>query len=80
MAALSNHYADVANWVERVIDSCETPMQENTARRLVDLFEDRIAREAPDLYLYYAKRLHIRLDDKTYGRIETNIKTKSTSN
>jgi hypothetical protein len=80
MAASSNHYADVANWVERVIDSCETPMQENTARKLVDLFEDRIAREAPDLYLYYAKILHIRLDDKTYARIETNIKTKSTSN
>ena len=80
MAASSNHYADVANWVERVIDSCETPMQENTARKLVDLFEDRIAREVPDLYLHYAKRLHIRLEDKTYNRIEKRLKEDGNTN
>jgi hypothetical protein len=39
MAATSNHYGDVANWIEKVIDSCETPSQEAAARRLVRQFE-----------------------------------------
>jgi hypothetical protein len=39
MAATSNHYGDVTNWIEKVIDSCETPSQEAAARRLVRQFE-----------------------------------------
>jgi hypothetical protein len=39
MAATSNHYGDVTNWIEKVIDSCETSSQEVAARRLVRQFE-----------------------------------------
>ena len=39
MAATSNHYGDVTNWIEKVIDSCETSSQEAAARRLVRQFE-----------------------------------------
>jgi hypothetical protein len=39
MAATSNHYGDVTNWIEKVIDSCETSSQEASARRLVRQFE-----------------------------------------
>ena len=39
MASTSNHYGDVANWIEKVIDSCETPLQEISERKLVRLYE-----------------------------------------
>ena len=39
MAANSKHYGDVTNWIEKVIESCETPLQELTARKLVRQFE-----------------------------------------
>ena len=39
MEKKSNHPGDVAKWVEKVIRSCETPMQGIGARRLVQNFE-----------------------------------------
>ena len=41
MAAISKHYGDVANWIEKVIDSCEHPLQESAARKLIRLFEKK---------------------------------------
>ena len=41
MAATSKHHGDVTIWIEKVINSCETPLQELTARRLVRLFESQ---------------------------------------
>jgi hypothetical protein len=38
MAASSNHYGDVFNWVMKVIDSCDQYPQIFTAHRLVDNF------------------------------------------
>lgn len=35
------HYGDVVRWIERVIDSCETPKQTKSAERLIRLFEDQ---------------------------------------
>ena len=35
------HYGDVARWIERVIDSCETPKQVKSAERLIRLFESQ---------------------------------------
>ena len=35
------HYGDVVRWIEKVIDSCETPKQTKSAERLVRLFEDQ---------------------------------------
>ena len=39
MASTSKHHVDVAIWIEKVINSCETPLQETTAKKLVRLFE-----------------------------------------
>ena len=38
MAANSNHYGDVYNWILKVIDSCDQYPQIFTAHRLVDNF------------------------------------------
>ena len=35
------HYGDVVRWIEKVIDSCETPKQTKSAERLIRLFEDQ---------------------------------------
>jgi sulfur relay (sulfurtransferase) DsrC/TusE family protein len=44
MGAISNHYGDVQNWVEKVIDSCETYNQARSARMLVLNFEKQMSR------------------------------------
>ena len=75
MAAISKHYGDVANWIEKVIDSCEHPLQESAARKLIRLFEKNYAAEFEmPVYLEISRRLNHRLDDKTFGRLEKNIK------
>jgi hypothetical protein len=38
MAANSNHYGDVFNWIMKVIDSCDQYPQIFTAHRVVDNF------------------------------------------
>jgi hypothetical protein len=43
MGAISNHYGDVQNWVEKVIDSCETHKQTHSARKLVLNFEKQMS-------------------------------------
>ena len=42
MGAISNHYGDVQNWVEKVIDSCETYDQARSAKMLVLNFEKQM--------------------------------------
>jgi len=61
MAANSNHYVDVAKWVEKIIDSCQTREQIGVARKCVQLFESRMRTEAPDDVLHYVIRLNSRL-------------------
>ena len=34
MAAVSNHYGDVNTWIEKIIDSCDSPKQEPTIYKL----------------------------------------------
>ena len=43
MGAISNHYGDVQNWIEKVIDSCETYNQARSARMLVLNFEKQMS-------------------------------------
>jgi len=69
MGSISNHYGDVANWIETVINSCETPLQEITARKLIRLFEKRIDAEAPELYFTYSRKLNDKLNTITYARL-----------
>ena len=44
----STHYGDVAKWIEKVIDSCETYQQTFTAKQLVRNFEKQLMRNTPD--------------------------------
>jgi hypothetical protein len=39
------HYWDNIKWIEKVIESCETPIQTFAARRLVRNFEEQLQRK-----------------------------------
>lgn len=67
MAATSNHTGDVGIWLEKVIESCETHQQENSARKLVSLFEDRLLREKSEFFWEYSRKLRGKLDEKFYA-------------
>ena len=70
MAASSKHYGDVVNWIEKVIDSCETPLQELTARRLVRLFESQYQNIDRELDWSLSRKLRMSLDRKVYSRLD----------
>ena len=53
MEQRSTHYGDVAKWIEKVIDSCETYQQTLTAKKLIRNFENQLIRTAPDKYWRY---------------------------
>jgi len=73
MGATSNHYGDVANWVEKVIDSCETSLQEVSARKLVSLYEKQYSYLEFSVYHELCRRLRNKLDSKFYSRIEKQL-------
>lgn len=50
MEKRSTHYGDVAKWIEKVINSCETWGQTLTARKLINNFRDQLMRDTPDKY------------------------------
>jgi hypothetical protein len=50
MEKRSTHYGDVAKWVEKVINSCETHEQTFGARQLIWNFEKQLKREYPEKY------------------------------
>ncbi len=79
MASTSNHYGDVANWIEKVIDSCETPLQEISARKLVRLYEKQYSYLDYPVYRELCRRLRNKLDNKFYSRIEQQIKEQITN-
>ena len=73
MASTSNHYGDVANWIEKVIDSCETPLQEISARKLVRLYEKQYSYLDYPVYRELCRRLQNKLDNKFYSRVENQL-------
>jgi len=46
----SKHYGDVAKWIEKVINSCETKEHTNVARNLVSNFEKQLKKEYTEKY------------------------------
>lgn len=63
MEKRSIHYGDVAKWIEKVIDSCETHNQLITARNLVSNFRKRLSSDN----LYHSKYHYsviVPLDDR----------------
>jgi hypothetical protein len=74
MAAISKHYGDVANWIEAVIDSCENPLQESAARKLIRLFEKKyLDKLDTPTFWEVSRRLNHRLDDKLFGRLDKKL-------
>jgi hypothetical protein len=70
MAATSKHHGDVTIWIEKIINSCETPLQELTARRLVRLFESQYQDIDRELGWDLSRRLRVALDNKVYTRMD----------
>jgi hypothetical protein len=72
MAAKSNKPGDLVLWVEKVIDSCETPLQEITAKKLIRLLEQKLDSENYPKELKWAihRSLRDRLDRKLYTRLK----------
>ena len=76
MAATSKHYGDVYKWLEKIIDSCTTPLQESSARRLIRLFGEGLRRSGEvdrDTIYFMESVLRYRLEEKTYSRIEKKL-------
>jgi hypothetical protein len=76
MASTSKHYGDVNKWIERVIDSCTTPLQERSVRRLIRLFGEDLERSGEidnTTISYMQSALRYRLEEKQYSRIETEL-------
>lgn len=74
MAAISKHYGDVANWIEKVIDSCEHPLQESAARKLIRLFEKQYVGTLDDrAFIEVSQSLNHRLDEKLFGRLDKKL-------
>lgn len=48
MEKRSTHYGDIQKWIEKVIDSCETPLQINTARDLIRNFINQMGKKEVD--------------------------------
>jgi hypothetical protein len=70
MAATSRHHGDISIWIEKVIDSCETPSQELSARRLVRLYEKQYSYLEYPVYRELTLRLQNKLNSKFVSRIQ----------
>jgi hypothetical protein len=69
LAAKSNSTADVTAWLEKVLQSCETEEQQDSALRLIDIFERRAVQVK-------ANKWHVELsmyggNYKKYGGLKT---------
>lgn len=70
MAATSRHHGDISIWIEKVIDSCETPSQELSVRRLVRLYEKQYSYLEYPVYRELILRLQKKLNSKFVSRIQ----------
>ncbi|CAB4218987.1 hypothetical protein UFOVP1604_70 [uncultured Caudovirales phage] len=73
MAATSKHYGDVALWIEKVIDSCETQEQDRAARKLIAQF--MVVHHDLEFVVLnkLTSDLSMRLDDRTMDRLENRL-------
>jgi hypothetical protein len=60
MSATSKHPGDVAKWIEKVIDSCETSQQLLTTLHLIQNFEKVYNRSSDDFISYFSRDLRNR--------------------
>lgn len=75
MGERSKHYGDVAKWIEKVIDSCKTSEQEESARKLIYNFETQYHQKL-DYHLVHhtiAWDLIRKLDNKAFERMDKKL-------
>jgi hypothetical protein len=77
MAAASKHYGDVNVWIEKIIDSYDSPKQEQTIQNLINQFEKMLDNDSKlDSYFRRTliRNLEIRIDNKIEELFDKKIK------
>jgi len=69
MAAKGKNWFDVLKWVEKVIESCETPLQGIAAKKLVKLYLAKYEKEVVSIELTIYYQLMEKLDNIKYEKI-----------
>ena len=69
MAAVSKHWADVNNWLYKVIDSCTTPMQLISTKHLIRLYEKMYPAKDPYDSMWVTHQLIIDYYDAKFNKI-----------
>ena len=67
MEAANKHYGDVNTWIEKIIDSCDSPKQEQTIQNLINQFEKMLDNDSKlDSYFRRTliRNLEIRINNK----------------
>ena len=71
----SRHYADVANWVESIMNSCETPRQAITSRNLMRNWQRVYEEKVPyNVYVELYTRLTRSYDSIFLDRLSVSKK------
>lgn len=77
MAAASKHYEDVNVWIEKIIDSYDSPKQEQTIQNLINQFEKMLDNDSKlDSYFRRTliRNLEIRINNKIDELFDKKIK------
>jgi hypothetical protein len=77
MAAVSNHYGDVNTWIEKIIDSCDSPKQEPTIYKLIIQFRKMLVEDKSIKFDFRSNiiwQLERKLDNKIYELYDKKIK------
>ena len=59
MKKRSTHYGDVQNWIEKVIDSCETYDQVHSTRNLIWNFEKQMTKNKVNISIKHSISLEL---------------------
>ena len=77
MAAVSKHYGDVNVWIEKIIDSCDSPKQGPTIYNLIKQFRKMLDKDNTlefDFRSNIIWQLERKLDNKIWELIDEKIK------
>ncbi len=77
MAAVSKHYGDVNVWIEKIIDSCDSPKQKQTIQNLINQFKKILDKDNTlefDFRYNIIWQLERKLDNKIWELIDEKIK------
>ena len=74
MGATSNHYGDITAWIEKVIDSCTSPLHEEAVVNLIRLYVRKLKFDGKPKQLVWVIEKHLfnRLAGLDYRKITKN--------